>query len=354
MREIANRRSKKSGLPPGTLIHIGERKLKDTSITVFDYNEESLKEWEINSIDECAVLNDVHSVRWINVDGLHQVDILEKLGSCYGLHPLVMEDILNTEQRPKMEDYGDYIYIVVKMLYFDDVGNQIIMEQQSLVFGKSYVISFGEREGDVFDPVRERLRKGVGRIRKMGADFLAYSLLDIIVDNYFAVLEKLGDSIEQAELILTERPDPSTLGIIHHLKRSMLFIHKAVWPLREVAGTLERGESPLIQDSTRVYLRDVYDHVIQVMDSTEIYRDMLSGMLDIYLSSTSNRMNEIMKVLTVISTVFIPLTFIAGVYGMNFKYMPELNWRWGYFGIIVLMGMIAVLMIAYFKRKRWF
>jgi magnesium transporter len=287
------------------------------------------------------------------VDGLHQVEILEKLGECYGLHPLVLEDILNTDQRPKTEDYGEYIYIVLKMLDYNDKSNEIEPEQMSLILGPNFVFSFQEREGDTFNPIRERIRNNKGRIRKMGADYLAYTLLDSIVDNYFIILEKLGEKIEFLEEKLVTRPTPETLQVIHYLKREMISFRKAVWPLREVVSGLERGEASLIKEATRIYLRDVYDHTIQTIDTIETYRDMVSGMLDIYLSSVSNRLNSVMKVLTIIATIFMPLTFLAGVYGMNFKYMPELEWRWGYPVTWLIMAGIGISMLIYFRKKRW-
>jgi magnesium transporter len=293
------------------------------------------------------------TVTWINVDGLHQVEILEKLGEYYGFHPLMLEDILNTDQRPKMEDYGKYIYIVLKMLSYMDNSNEIVTEQISLILGPNFVISFQEKKGTVFNPIRERIRNDKGRIRKMGSDYLAYSLLDLIVDNYFIIMEKLGEKIEFLEEEVVTHPTPETLQTIHHLKREMIFLRKGVWPLREVVSGLERGESSLIKESTRIYLRDVYDHTIQTIDTIETYRDMVSGMLDIYLSSISNRLNAVMKVLTIIATIFMPLTFLAGIYGMNFKYMPELEWRWGYLMFWLIMIGIGAFMLIYFKKKRW-
>jgi magnesium transporter len=353
MPKLIKKRSKKAGLPPGTLVHIGERKSETPKITIMDYDESSFQEKEIKTIEECLLFKDKPTVTWINVDGLHQVEILEKIGECYGFHPLVMEDILNTDQRPKMEDYGDYIYIVLKMLDQGNKNNEIVTEQISFILGPNFVISFQEKEGDVFDPTRERIKNGKGRIRKMGADYLAYSLLDSIVDSYFIILEKLGEKIEFLEEKLITRPTPETLQTIHHLKREMIFLRKAVWPLREVISGLERNESSLIMESTRIYLRDVYDHTIQTIDTIETFRDMVSGMLDIYLSSVSNRLNSVMKVLTIIATIFMPLTFLAGIYGMNFKYMPELEWRWGYPVIWLIMIGIGVFMLAYFKKKNW-
>lgn len=348
------KRSKKAGLPPGTPVHIGEKKSDRTRITLFNYDEQAVEEKEINATEECALYKDKSTVTWINVAGLHQVEVLEKLNECFGLHPLVLEDILNTDQRPKIEDFGDYLYIVLKTLFLtgprgEEVGN----EQISLILGPNFVLTFQEREGALFDPVRDRLRNGKGRIRKMGPDYLVHALLDTIIDHYFVVLEKLGERIEFMEEELITRPKPVTLSEIHKLKREMIFLRKAVWPLREVIGSLERGESSLIRDSTVIYLRDIYDHTIQVVDTIETFRDMLSGMLDIYLSSISNRMNEVMKVLTIIATIFIPLTFIVGLYGMNFKYMPELEWPWGYPLVLLLMLAVSVFMLIYFRRKKW-
>lgn len=352
MQEPTIKRSKKSGLPPGTLVHIGEKKSGEVKITVLDYDEAAVREMETKSIDECFVFKEKPSVTWINVDGL-RVDLIQKLGDCYGFHPLVLEDILNTDQRPKLEDYGDYLYIVLKMLH-NEGKPETVTEQISLILGRNFVISFQEGiEGDVFDAVRGRIRTGKGRIRNMGADYLAYSLIDAIVDNYFVILEKVGERVEDLEDELITNPSPITLHNIHQLKREMIFLRKAVWPLREVINTTGREETSLVKDSTRIYLRDVYDHTIQIIDSIETARDMLAGMLDIYLSSMSNKMNEIMKFLTIIGTIFIPLTFIAGVYGMNFEFMPELKWRWGYFALWGLMAGIGIFMLFYFKRKKW-
>jgi len=347
------KRSKKAGLPPGTLVHIGEKKAETPKITIMDYDEAHFQEKETKTIEECLLFKDKPTVTWINIDGLHQVEILERLGECYGLHPLVLEDILNTDQRPKMEDYGEYLFIVLRMLNYNDKSSEIEVEQISLILGTNFVLSFQEKEGDTFNPIRERIRNSKGRIRRMGADYLSYSLLDSIVDNYFIILEKLGEKIEFLEDELVTRPTPETLQIIHHLKREMIYLRKAVWPLREVIGSLERGEPPLVKETIRVYLRDVYDHTIQVIDTIETFRDMVSGMLDIYLSSISNRLNAVMKVLTIIATIFMPLTFLAGIYGMNFKYMPELEWRWSYPVVWLIMVGIGVSMLLYFRKKKW-
>jgi len=312
-----------------------------------------LEEKEAKEVEECFPFKDKPTITWINIDGIQRIDVIEKIGKHFNLHPLALEDIVNTGQRPKMEDFVDYIFVVLKMLYYDEKERETKAEQLSLVLGPNWVISFQENEGDVFDPIRERIRADKGRIRKMGADYLVYALIDAVVDNYFIILEKIGEKIEEIEDELVANPAPETLQAIHNLKRQMIFLRKSVWPLREVISRLERWESQLINKSTDIYLRDVYDHTIQVIDAIETFRDMLSGMLDIYLSSVSNRMNEVMKVLTIIATIFIPLTLVAGLYGMNFRYMPELEWPWGYPLVLFFMFAIGVLMLIYFRKKKW-
>ena len=352
MAKLIRRTSKAAGLPPGTLIHIGKKKIEKPRIKIMNYDESNCEEREIENVKECYDFKDAGGVTWINVDGIHQINILEQIGNCFGLHPLVMEDILNTEQRPKIDDLGNYIFLVSKMLYFDR-ANHIESEQVSLILGRKFVISFQEREGDVFNSIRERISKGKGRIRKMGPDYPAYSLLDAIVDHYFVMLENLGSKIEEIEDELVSNPTTETMNRIHKLKRQIILLRKSIWPFREVIGIMEREQSQLIQESTLIYLRDIHDHIIQVIDTIETYREMLSGMVDIYLSSISNKMNQVMKVLTIIATIFIPLTFIAGIYGMNFKYTPELEWQFSYPLILASMLIAGSLMLYYFRRKNW-
>ncbi len=353
------KKSKRPGTSPGTLIHVGEKKAEKAKITLIDYDESQVQEKEVKKIEECFPFKDKPTVTWINIDGLHEIEIIEKLGKTFNLHPLLLEDILNTGQRPKIEDFEDHIFVVLKMLYFDEEQYEIISEQLSLIMGSNFVISFQEREGDVFNAVRERIRNGKGRIRKMGPDYLAYALMDAVVDHYFVILEKLGEEIEALEEDLITYPTTETMQGIHELKREMIVLRRSIWPLREVISGFERGESILVSDATKIYLRDVYDHTIQVIDAVESFRDMLSGMLDLYLSSISNKMNEVMKVLTIIATIFIPLTFIAGIYGMNFNSeasplnMPELNWYYGYPAVWLIMLGIGVFMFFYFRRKQW-
>jgi len=346
------RRSEKAGLAPGTLIHIGERRAERTRVRLFDYDQSKLTEKELGSVEEAFPFRDTATVTWINVDGLHETGIIEQLGGHFGLHPLVLEDIVNTEQRPKLEDFENYLYVVLKMLYRE--GGEIVAEQVSLVLGQNFVLSFQEGGGDPFDPIRERLRKNKGQLRKQGPDALLYALLDAVVDNYFIVLETFGEMTDELEESVLLSPTAEVLSTIKNLKRELLFLRRGIWPLREVISGLRHTESPLIHESTRLYFQDVYDHTIQVMDNVDNSREILSDLLDIYLSSVSNRLNEVMKVLTIIATIFIPLTFVAGVYGMNFDNMPELGWRWGYFAVLGVMTVIGLIMLAYFKRKKWF
>lgn len=345
---------KKISAPADEPVADEKREPTPVTLTFINYeNSEPLKENRAPAFNEDMGFVNRPGVTWLDIDGVHQTDVLESVGACANLHPLVIEDIHNTYQRPKVEDYEDYLYIVLKMISWDGDSKELQGEQVSLILGQNYVLSFKEDPGDIFDPVRSRLREGKGRLRKMSADYLAYALLDQVVDHYFIVLENLGEQIEDLEDELVTNPDSSTLQTIHHLKRELIFLRKSVWPLREAISSLERGESPLFQPETLVYLRDVYDHTIQVIDTIETFRDMVSGMLDIYLSSISNRMNEVMKVLTIIATIFIPLTFIAGVYGMNFVNMPELQWPWGYFMVWGVMIIIFIGMLIFFKRKKW-
>jgi len=334
-------------------MHVGEERHEPVKLSVIKYDGANFEEKTVGKVEEAFKLRSKSSVVWLNIDGVHQPEIIEQIGKSFGLHPLVAEDIASTGQRPKMEDFDDYIFVVVRMFRFDGEEGETKSEQISIILGADFVISFQEREGDVFDAIRERLRNNKGKIRKMGADYLVYALIDAIVDNYFMILEKLGEAVEDIEDRLITNPTSETLQTIHDLKREMIFLRKSVWPLREVINRMERSESPLINKSTFIYLRDVYDHTIQIMDAVDTFRDMLSGMLDIYLSSVSNRMNEVMKVLTVIATIFIPLTFVAGIYGMNFRYMPELDLTWSYPAVLVLMLVVALLMVVYFRRKKW-
>jgi magnesium transporter len=354
-KRLVKKSIKKIGASPGTLIHVGEQRMEKIGIQAIGYDAETLQELPVRPEDVARSCLDRGEavVTWINVDGLHQVEVIETLGKCFDLHPLMLEDILETGHRPKFEDYESCLFLVLKRLHFDEAKEEIRPEQVSLVLGPDFVLSFHEGSSDIFDGVRDRIRNSRGKIRRMGADYLAYALLDSVVDSYFGVVEKLGDRIELLEEELITTPSRSTLQHIHHLKREMILLRKSVWPLREVIGALQRVDSALVRETTGVFLRDVYDHTIQVIDTVEIFRDLLAGMLDLYLSSVSNRMNEIMKVLTIIATLFIPLTFIVGVYGMNFAYMPELGWRWAYFAVWGVMLALAGGMFVFFRKQKW-
>jgi magnesium transporter len=346
--------SQKAGLPPGTLIYTGDKTDKEFEITTVIYSEQEYNETVSKFFKECPVISqDAATVTWINVNGLHNTRNLDELGACFHLHPLVLEDILNTDHRPKLDDYGDYLFIVLKLLQVQEGSGEIVAEQVCLVVGNNYVISLHENDQDVFGVIRERLKAGKGRLRRSGADYLAYTLVDLIVDQYFVILEDLGEVIEDLESEVVSTPTPATLSQIHRLKREMIMLRKSVWPLREVINRLERSESSLIKEPTVPYFKDVYDHVIQIIDNIETFRDILSGMLDIYLSSVSNRLNEVMKVLTIIATIFIPLTFITGIYGMNFKYIPGLEWDYGYYMALGMMATVLVTMVLFFWKKGW-
>ena len=353
MSRLVKDSKKKIGVSPGSAVFIGNRKADSVNISIFDYNESAITERNTKKIEDCFPFKDTPTVTWLNIDGLHETHAIEAAGKEYDLHPLVVEDILNTHQRPKIEIYDYYIFVSLKMLSGVNDSYMVESEQVSLVLGRNFVFSFQEKEGDVLDSLRVRIREGKGRVRKMGPDYLLYAIMDIIIDHYFLILEKIGDKVEAFEEELMKEPKPDTLHDIYNLKREILFLRKSVWPLREAVSTLEKCESDLINEKTSPYLRDLYDHIIQVIDAVETTRDLLSGMLDLYLSSVSNKMNEVMKVLTIIATIFIPLTFIAGIYGMNFEYMPELKWKYAYFVVWFIMVLLGLGMLKFFRNRKW-
>ncbi|MEW6258369.1 MAG: magnesium/cobalt transporter CorA [Thermodesulfobacteriota bacterium] len=353
LRKKPERLAKKSGMPPGTMAFVGRQKVENARIDVLHYDETSVRELIDADVNQCSDVAKEPGVTWINVNGIHDTVLIEALGQRFGLHPLTLEDIVNTTQRPKVEEFTSYLYVVLKMIGFDDTESQLKIEHVSLILGDGFVISFLEDEGDVFDPVRGRIQSTKGRIRTMKSDYLAYALVDAVVDHYFVVVERIGDRIEEIDDRILTDPNPNDIHEIHQLKDQILNLRKAVWPLREEIGALEKIESTLIRPETRVYLRDIYDHTIQIIDMLETFRDIIGNMHDTYLSSISIRMNEIMKVLTIIATIFIPLTFIVGVYGMNFENLPELKWRYGYFMVWGMMIAVAGGLIVYFKRNRW-
>jgi magnesium transporter len=347
------RMARKVGMPPGSLVYTGEKEHQPATITITRYNEQSITESQLEDFTASQIAADPGEVTWINIRGIAKAKDLEKLGACFKIHPLVLEDIIEVGQRPKVEDYDEYLYIVLNSIRPVTEAEELVAEEISLILGPHYLLSFYSGADDLYAPIRERLLQAKGRIRKMGADYLAYSLIDLVVDNYFVELEKFGDQVESLEDEVVASPSPRTLRDVHRFKNDMIMLRKSLWPLREVIARLERRESPLISEALGNYFRDVYDHTIIAIDTVETYRDILSGMLDIYLSSMSNRLNEIMKVLTIIATIFMPLTFITSLYGMNFKNMPELEWHYGYYGVIGVVVIIAVSMLEYFRRKQW-
>jgi magnesium transporter len=355
MSSPAKKRSTKAGLPPGTLVHIGTKKSAAVHITLMDYDVNGVRDSRVTATELSDKLKHTHGIKWVNIQGLGDISTMEQIGTCFNLHPLVLEDIINTDQRPKLEDYGDYLYVVLKTFSYETKGGEerINSEQVSLVLGKNFVLSFLEADGDQFAVVRERLHSGKGQIRKLGADFLMYSLIDAIVDGYFLFLETFDEKTEALEAELAARPQPGTLRSIYSLKRENVFLRRSLWPLREVINSLQRGDSPLFTRNTLLYLRDVYDHAIHIIESVESLRDLTAGMLDIYVSSVSYRLGIIMKVLTVITTIFMPLTLITGIYGMNFEYLPGLAWHWGFFVVLGTMAVTAGVMLLLFRWKKW-
>jgi len=349
--KLVQQRSKKAGLPPGTPIHIGEPKAERVKITVFNYAGPRCDERLLTNLEELLPPLD-DTVTWVDVGGVHKMEVLEAFGKQFRLHPLLLEDIANTDQRPKLDDYDAYLFLVMKMMSVTDRG-AILIEQVSLVLGRNFVLSFQENGTDVFLSVRERLRGGKGRLRQQGSDYLLYALVDALVDQYFAVLEALGERIETLQEKVMADPKQDTLRDIHALKRQLLFVRRAVWPLREAMNSFSRIACPFVHDPTKVFFRDVYDHVVQIVDTIETLREMVSSSLDIYLSSVSYRLNDVMRVLTVITTIFMPLSFIASIYGMNFEHMPELTWAWGYPVVLAVMGMVGVVMLVGFRRRKW-
>lgn len=339
------------GTSPGTL-RAPEVRVEQVRVTVIDYDAETLREQPVERVDDLIPYRDSPTVTWINVEGLHDVAVVERIGELFGLHRLALEDVLNCGQRPKVEDYGEHHFLVMRSLL--SKGNQSENEQISFFLSERWVITFQEVPGDSFEAVRQRIRQGKGRLRALGADYLVYALIDALIDEFFPVLEAYGDRLEVLEDAVALDPTPESLRDLHAVKRELLLLRRIAWPEREVIHALQREEAGVIAAETKVFLRDVYDHTIQVIDMIETFRDLAGGLLDVYLSSVSNRMNEVMKVLTIIATIFIPLTFIAGVYGMNFRYMPELEWRWGYPFSLGLMAAVALGLVVFFRRKGWF
>ncbi|MBX7202990.1 MAG: magnesium/cobalt transporter CorA [Bacteroidia bacterium] len=345
---------RKAGLAPGTLTYLGEKRDFAIKAELFRYTNETIAHKAAIDLHEITFGQASDEVYWYHVTGVHQPDKIAMIGQQLGLHVLALEDIVHTEQRPKVDDYDTYLYLVVKMIDFDQTNQCVTTEQLSIVLCGNTLVSFIEDKGDVFEALRERLKKGNMKLRKSGADYLMYSMLDMIVDNYFVVLEKIGDQLQELEFQLLDEAVKSNQVELHRLKKELIFLRKAIWPMREVIGLLTKSDSRFLKGNTDLYLRDVYDHCVHAIDTIETYRDLTSGLMDIYLNSISNKMNMVMKTLTIIATIFIPLTFIVGIYGMNFDYMPELRVWWAYPAVWGLMIAITGGMLWYFKKKAWF
>lgn len=350
-----HKRTKKIGQPPGTAIYTGDHPIVDPIIECIQYSPDNYHETsgtDINQLLGEKKANDV--ITWVSVEGLHDSSMVKDLAKHFDLHPLTVEDILNVEQRPKVEEFDNYLFITLKMLLWQQKTSSFTVKQVSFVLGKNFVLSFQESDTALFDSIKNRLKSTPNqRLRQHGADYLTYRLIDAIVDQYFTVLEALGDQTEKSEEQILSSPTAQTMKVLYRLKRQMLLLRKAVWPMREVVGHLVHIDEGLVSSFTRVYLRDVYDHTVQAIDTLETFRDMMGTMMDMYLSSITNRLNEVMKTLTIIATIFIPITTIASIYGMNFKYMPELNWHWGYYTVLLVMLTMGSGMMLYFWRKKW-
>jgi magnesium transporter len=351
---LIHKTAQKPGAPPGSLVHTGPRKVEKVRLRLFEYDPEHLSEKTLQNISEAFPTRDNPPVGWVNVDGLHDTEILGELRDHFGIHVLAMEDVVTLGHRAKMEEYEGYLLMVLPMLSFDAETLTVHTEQLSLILGPNWLLTFQERFGDVFEPVRERLRSAHGRIRQRGADYLAYALMDAVVDQYFGILERLGDLAEDLDALVMVDPAPRILHRINHLKKELLLLRRSIWPLREALSAFARTESELVTESTQVFARDVYDHAVQVIDTVETLRDLTGGMTDLYLSSMGQRTNEVMKVLTIMASIFIPLTFMAGVYGMNFEFMPELHVPWAYPVLWLCMLAVAGTMLWYFWKKKWF
>ncbi len=351
---VQSRAADKSGLPAGTLVHIGAKHQSECKISAIQYNAETFIRHEISAISDLQQLQNTELITWVNIDGLSNIGIVESIGHELNIHPLVLEDILSTHQRPKLEEYEDFLYLVIKGISLDpDKIFSLQYEQISILLLANYVITFKEKPDTTFDPVYHYLQNRNGRLRLNGSDYLAYVILDIVVDGYFVVEDSLDDVIDSLEDNILFNSNKEMLQTIQQIRRSLISMKRNISPLRELLATIQRIDTPLLQEKTLRYFGDVYDHVLRVIDSLDSYRERISAMHDIYLSSISNKMNETMKILTIFASIFIPLTFIAGIYGMNFEYMPELKWRWAYPALWVIFIVISVSLLIYFKKKRW-
>lgn len=353
MYRALKRQSKKAGMPPGTLVYTGVKSDVIPTLSLMSYTPENIQENHEKNLEDCLSARIENGITWLNIDGLQNIDLIKQVGKSYNLHPLVLEDILNPVQRSKIEMFEHYVFIVMKIMIWHENKKNFSIQQISIILGDHFVLTFQEKKCSLFDPIINAIRAGQGRVREQDSDYLCYILMDTIVDQYFIILDKLGEHIEKIEQIIISDPTRKNVQSLYRLKRKLFTFRKIAWPVREITNHLLQAKVSFVCDFVLPYFRDVYDHIIQIIDTVETFRDMLSSMLDVYLSSLTNRINEVMKVLTIIATVFIPLTFIASIYGMNFKYMPELQWKYGYFAVLGIMGVVVVVMLVYFRKKKW-
>ena len=352
--KVLKNRGKTVGQPPGTLIHVGERQVEQPVITMIAYDDAGVEVRMLADLAECLPFREGKRVVWVNIDGLHDTTLIARAGDLFGIESLTLEDILHTGQRAKVEDFDRYLYLVLQMLEFEGDGAAVTREQLSIILGDGLVVTFQEKPGDMFDAVRQRIATPVTKVRRLGADFLAYALVDAVVDHSLSMLEQIESAIDRLEEGLLEHYDRDAFEAIYSLKRELIILRKSIWPLREAVGSLMRDDFRVVGDAVEPYFRDVYDHIILVIDTVEVFRDIVTGMQETYLAVVNNRMNEVMKFLTMIATIFMPLSFIAGLYGMNFHYMPELEWRWGYFAVLGVMGLIVLFMVRFYRSRKWF
>lgn len=349
--KLFKRRYSPPGTPPGTLISKDVSREK-ANIKIISYSSGEYEELEVESAEECKEYVGKREVTWINVDGTQDIEVLEDFGENFGFHSLAIEDVINTGQRPKVEDFGDYIFLIVRFFDKTEITSSVNLQEINVFIGSNFILTIQDKS-EVFEPVRQRIKESRGKIRNMKADYLAYAIIDLIVDQYFPVMESIGERIESIDDELQEEPSAEIVNEIREIKRELILIRSSNWPMRDIISKLQREESKLISDTTDIYLRDVYDHTIQIADIVESYRDILSEMFNVYLSVTANSTNEVMKILTIFATIFIPLTFVVGIYGMNFEYMPELRWKPGYFVVIGVMVIISIAMLRFFKKRGW-
>ncbi|KAA3627404.1 MAG: magnesium and cobalt transport protein CorA [Bacteroidetes bacterium] len=345
---------KKIGLPPGSVVFVGNRKVDKAFIHYLQFDSAHIEEKTFDNHSDITLHPSLdEKVHWYDIRGLHDTQLIEAIGKTFEIHPLILEDVANTHQRPKFEEYDKGIFIVIRALEFDKNNLETKTEQVGVYFKKGILISFQETDSDLFDGIRQRLHSSQGKIRQRGTDYLCYALLDTIADHYYIVLDEIESSIENLEEKILINPDNTIKGQIHQLKKELLVVRKSIYPLREAIGRFSKSESQFIEERSLVFIRDLYDHAIQIMDLSETYRDMLNGLQDLYVSEISFKMNQVMQVLTLVATIFIPLTFLVGVYGMNFENIPELSWKYGYFTLWVVMVLIFISLLFLFRKKKW-